>query len=181
MYRMGSQIEDLVGMRIRNLRMKRRATLSETAAAVGVSESLLSRIENGHRRPAPELIERLAAFYGVSVDELLATESALTDEPVARVHSETAWPVTRRVHEFDSGTGTLVLAELAVTTALSQLRQDLASDDHVERYRACRSLAKLASQPLELLHEVCGSDDDPMVREATRQLLATLLEAYGTE
>lgn len=180
MYRMTTQIEDLVGMRIRSLRTDRHATLSETAHAVGVSESLLSRIENGHRRPAADLVERLAAFFEVSVDDIASTADVAT-QPAHRAHGETAWHMTRRAHEFDSGTGTLVLADMALNTALRQLRDDLASEDHVERYRACRSLAKLASQPLELLHEVCGCDDDPMVREATRQLLSTLLEAYGAE
>jgi hypothetical protein len=70
------------------------------------------------------------------------------------------------------------LADLAIATALGQLRESLGSEDHVERYRASRALAKLASQPLELLHHVSADDPDPMVREATRQLMATLVEAY---
>lgn len=177
MYRMSVEFEDLLGTRIRSLRTSRHSTLSETAHAVGVSESLLSRIENGHRRPAPELVQRLAAHFGVDAGELASTEPA-TRTP-ARAPHETSWPMAGPARASESGTGTLVLADIAVTTALRQLKQDLESDDHVERYRACRALAKLASQPLEVLNDVCRQDSDPMVREATRQLLATLLEAYG--
>lgn len=179
MYRVSIETEDLVGLRIRNLRLDGRQTLAQTAQAAGVSESLLSRIENGHRRPARALVERLAQHFSVSVEDLVGADQVSQSRPVRTVsHGATAWPLGGSVRDDESAAGALVLADLAITTALGQLRQTLRSDDHVERYRACRALAKLASQPLSLLHDVSASDPDPMVREASRQLLRTLVEAY---
>ena len=170
-----------MGLRIRSLRLDAHQTLAETASATGVSESLLSRIENGHRRPARCLLERLAEHFSVAIDEL-ATDD---DPPVARAAIprpyETSWPLASGTNHEPSGGGALVLADLAIATALGQLRSSLGSNDHVERYRAVRALAKLASQPLEVLHEVRRSDPDPTVREATRQLLQTLVEAYAEQ
>lgn len=178
MYRMAMENGDLVGLRIRNARLEARETLALTAEAVGVSESLLSRIENGHRRPSHDLIERLAGHFSVGIDDLTTSEETPV-EPAAARRVETAWPMGAPGGAADDPvTGALVLANLAVSTALEQLRPALKSDDHVERYRACRSLAQLASQPLELLRDVSERDGDPMVREAARQLLHTLWEAY---
>jgi len=177
MYRMSLETESLVGLHIRNLRTEARETLAQTAAAAGISESLLSRIENGHRRPARGLLERLAAHFSVPIDDFTMPEPASVPRRM-RGATETSWPMGTAPLGEHSATGALVLADLAIATALGQLRETLRSEDHVERYRACRALAKLASQPLELLHHVSIDDPDPMVREATRQLLSTLVEAY---
>jgi len=177
MYRMRMGTEDLVGLRIRNLRLDARETLAQTAQATGVSESLLSRIENGHRRPAGLLLERLSAHFSVPLESFAADVVPLPARPARRV-SETAWPLGGTMRVDASAAGALVLADLAISTALGQLREALEGGDHVDRYRASRSLAGLASQPLEMLHDVCLRDTDPMVREAARQLLDTLVEAY---
>jgi len=168
---------DLLGLRLRNLRLEARETLAQTAAATGVSESLLSRIENGHRRPARPLLERLATHFSVDIEKLTEGADATTARPARRT-TQTSWPVGVSAGAETTTAGTLVLADVAIATALGSLRESLRGNDHVERYRACRALANLASQPFELLHEVSLRDDDPTVREATRQLLSTLVEAY---
>jgi transcriptional regulator with XRE-family HTH domain len=60
-----------VGTRLRALRKKRGATLGQLADETGISESTLSRLESGGRRPTLELLLPLARFYRVPLDELV--------------------------------------------------------------------------------------------------------------
>ncbi|GAB3456719.1 XRE family transcriptional regulator [Streptomonospora sediminis] len=79
---------DSVGPRLRALRRKRGTTLTDLAAATGISVSTLSRLESGARRPTLELLLPLAREHGVTLDELV--DAPPTGDP--RVHLR---PVTR--------------------------------------------------------------------------------------
>lgn len=68
---------DAVGPRLRALRKQRGMTLADLSTATGTSESTLSRLESGGRRPTLELLLPLARVYGVP----LTTSSA----PLERV------------------------------------------------------------------------------------------------
>jgi transcriptional regulator with XRE-family HTH domain len=46
-------------------------TLTGVAAATGMSTSILSRLENGRRRPSLELVLPLAHVYRVPLDDLV--------------------------------------------------------------------------------------------------------------
>lgn len=61
-----------LGRRIRNARLAVGLTQSQLAAG-DVSATLLSRIEDGQRRPSVNLLEAMAPRLGVALDELLAT------------------------------------------------------------------------------------------------------------
>lgn len=71
-----------VGPRLRALRRRGGTTLTELAAATGISTSTLSRLESGHRRPTLELLLPLARVHGVPIDELVGAPP--TGDP--RVH-----------------------------------------------------------------------------------------------
>ncbi|MCC8249280.1 helix-turn-helix domain-containing protein [Saccharothrix luteola] len=71
-----------VGPRLRALRRARGVTLAELSEATGVSESTLSRLESGRRRPNLELLLPLARAHGVPLDELVGAPP--TGDP--RVH-----------------------------------------------------------------------------------------------
>jgi transcriptional regulator with XRE-family HTH domain len=58
------QVLDAVGPRLRALRKQRGLTLADLSAATGTSESTLSRLESGGRRPTLELLLPLARVYG---------------------------------------------------------------------------------------------------------------------
>ncbi|MFK4599595.1 transcriptional regulator with XRE-family HTH domain [Streptomyces pristinaespiralis] len=60
-----------VGPRLRALRRDRGITLADLAATTGVSESTLSRLESGQRRPSLELLLPLARIYDVPLDDLV--------------------------------------------------------------------------------------------------------------
>jgi transcriptional regulator with XRE-family HTH domain len=88
-----------VGPRLRDLRRRRRTTLTELSAATGISVSTLSRLESGQRRPTLELLLPLARAHGVPIDELVGAPP--TGDP--RVHMRpirrngmTMVPLTRR-------------------------------------------------------------------------------------
>ncbi|MYY09525.1 helix-turn-helix domain-containing protein [Streptomyces sp. SID4919] len=97
---------DAVGPRLRALRRDRGITLADLAATTGVSESTLSRLENGQRRPSLELLLPLARIHDVPLDDLVGAPR--TGDP--RIHLKpvrrfgmTFVPLSRRpggVHAF---------------------------------------------------------------------------------
>ncbi|MGC9497795.1 helix-turn-helix domain-containing protein [Streptomyces sp. WG7] len=101
-----NEVLDSVGPRLRALRRDRGITLADLAATTGVSESTLSRLENGQRRPSLELLLPLARTYDVPLDDLVGAPR--TGDP--RIHLKpirrfgmTFVPLSRRpggVHAF---------------------------------------------------------------------------------
>lgn len=90
---------DAVGPRLRALRSTRGATLAQVSGETGISESTLSRLEGGGRKPTLELLLPLAKAYGVALDELVGAPE--TGDPRIRfkpVHrgGRTYVPLTRR-------------------------------------------------------------------------------------
>ena len=60
-----------VGTRLRRIRAQRGVTLTDLAAATGISKSTLSRLESGQRRPSLELLLPISAAHQVPLDELV--------------------------------------------------------------------------------------------------------------
>lgn len=87
------------GPRLRALRRQRDTTLTELAAATGISASTLSRLESGGRRPTLELLLPLARAHGVTLDELVGApptgDPRINLRPVSR-GGTTMLPLTRR-------------------------------------------------------------------------------------
>ncbi|WP_405594867.1 XRE family transcriptional regulator [Streptomyces sp. NBC_01410] len=88
-----------VGPRLRELRRERGITLAALAETTGISESTLSRLESGGRRPNLELLLPLARAYGVPLDELVGAphtgDPRVHLRPVRR-YGMTFVPLTRR-------------------------------------------------------------------------------------
>jgi transcriptional regulator with XRE-family HTH domain len=80
--KMDDDVLDAVGPRLRALRRDRGITLANLAATTGVSESTLSRLESGQRRPSLELLLPLARIYDVPLDDLVGAPR--TGDP--RIH-----------------------------------------------------------------------------------------------
>jgi transcriptional regulator with XRE-family HTH domain len=102
---------DTLGSYIRRARSARKVTLRQLAAAVGVTPSYLSDIENDRRVPSEEVLERLAAELALDLDELLARRGRLdyeTEEYLKR--SPAAVRLFRRIAQ--QGLGEAELAEL---------------------------------------------------------------------
>ncbi len=60
-----------VGPRLKRARAQRGVTLTELAAATGISKSTLSRLEAGQRRPSLELLLPIAQAHQMPLDELV--------------------------------------------------------------------------------------------------------------
>ena len=60
-----------VGPRLKRLRVRRGITLTELAAATGISKSTLSRLETGQRKPSLELLLPIAQAHQVPLDEIV--------------------------------------------------------------------------------------------------------------
>lgn len=60
-----------VGPRLKRVRTQRNVTLTELAAATGISKSTLSRLESGQRKPSLELLLPIAAAHQIPLDELV--------------------------------------------------------------------------------------------------------------
>lgn len=76
------EVLQAVGPRLRAVRVKRDATLTQLSAATGISVSTLSRLESGGRRPTLELLLPLARALKVPLDELIGAPA--TDDPRVR-------------------------------------------------------------------------------------------------
>jgi transcriptional regulator with XRE-family HTH domain len=167
--------DEMSGIRLKNIRLMRGLRIVDVAAAVSVSASLLSRIECGKRQMHAPLLERLAECLQVDAEDL-AGPSVPTLPLSNRV--EYHWPLAISDSSGDQHLESTQMADLALTAAM---RDTLAMTDGAsatERFRACKSLAALASRPLEALLTISKDDDDPIVRQAAGQLLGTLNEAY---
>jgi transcriptional regulator with XRE-family HTH domain len=60
-----------VGPRLKRARAQRDVTLTELAAATGISKSTLSRLEAGQRRPSLELLLPIAQAHQIPLGELV--------------------------------------------------------------------------------------------------------------
>jgi transcriptional regulator with XRE-family HTH domain len=67
-------IEVDLGARIRALRLARRGTLRQLAAAAGVTESFLSQVERGVASPSIASVQRIARALGATIAELFAAD-----------------------------------------------------------------------------------------------------------
>ena len=84
-----SEIEDVlaaVGARLRQVRTGRGVTLTELAAATGISKSTLSRLEAGQRKPSLELLLPIAQAHGVALDELV--DAPMVGDPRIRMRPQ---------------------------------------------------------------------------------------------
>lgn len=66
-----------IAMRIKDLREKRGLHQKEVAAVLGISQSAYSDWENGHTAFTAVALDRLAEFYGVTLDEFLHADRAV--------------------------------------------------------------------------------------------------------
>jgi len=61
---------EVLGHRLRALRVDQRETLSETAGRAGISPQYLSEVERGRKEPSSEMIAALAGALGTTLAEL---------------------------------------------------------------------------------------------------------------
>lgn len=87
------ELESLVRKRIRALRVAQGWSLGELAGRANVSQSTLSRIENGQRRLALDQLVTLARALDTSLDQLVETASddVISNPVIDSAHSMMRW------------------------------------------------------------------------------------------
>lgn len=89
-----------VGPRLRSLRLQRDVTLTELAAATGISKSTLSRLESGQRKPSLELLLPIAQAHRIPLDELVGSpeigDPRIRLKPEKRGGGRIVVPLTRQ-------------------------------------------------------------------------------------
>lgn len=68
---------EVLGTRLRRLRLRRGETLAETAQKAGISPQYLSEIERGRKEPSSEMIAAVAGALGANLLDL--TEQVVLD------------------------------------------------------------------------------------------------------
>ncbi|MFI6348653.1 helix-turn-helix domain-containing protein [Streptomyces sp. NPDC050560] len=88
-------LDSLVRKRIRALRLAQGWSLEELAGRARLSQSSLSRIENGRRRLALDQLLTLARALDTSLDQLVetATEDVVSHPTVDAAHGRMSWPM----------------------------------------------------------------------------------------
>jgi transcriptional regulator with XRE-family HTH domain len=89
------ELDSLVRKRIRALRVAQGWSLEELATRANVSQSTLSRIENGQRRLALDQLVTLARVLDTSLDQLVETASddVVISPRIDAAHGLMRWPV----------------------------------------------------------------------------------------
>ncbi|MBY8880097.1 helix-turn-helix domain-containing protein [Actinacidiphila acidipaludis] len=88
-------LDSLVRKRIRALRVAQGLSLEELATRARLSQSTLSRIENGQRRLALDSLVTLARALDTSLDQLVetATDDVIANPTIDAAHGWMRWPV----------------------------------------------------------------------------------------
>lgn len=88
-----------IAKNIKKLRAERRLMQKEVANAIGVHPSNYSKMEKGERELGIEVIDKLAKFFGLTIDELVHPTSKLPKE--VRVEDKTANEKVQLISQLD--------------------------------------------------------------------------------
>lgn len=137
---------------IRKCRKERGLTQEELARYLGVSAPAVNKWEKGLSYPDITLLPVLAAYFNLSVDELLGYEPQMTKEGIKRLYHELAGRFSREPYE-------VVRAEC---------------DEYIKKYHACFPL--LLQMAVLLLNHFQLAPNPPGVLEEVLHLLDSVIE-----
>lgn len=81
----GENLRLILGLKLRQFRLKKGYALKDVAERTGLSVSFLSEIEKGKKYPKPEKIMQLAQALDVTFDDLVSLKLDEDLDPVARI------------------------------------------------------------------------------------------------
>ena len=84
---------EVLGQRLRALRLDQRETISETAGRAGISPQYLSEIERGRKEPSSEMIAALAGALGTTLTGLTEQVASELREQRGTTASAASGPV----------------------------------------------------------------------------------------
>ena len=88
-----------VGDNIKRLREDRRIKQQEIADLIGMHRSNYSKIESGQREISVAALDKIARFFGVTVDELIHMENDIPKE--VQIEDKTIAEQIRLIQELD--------------------------------------------------------------------------------
>ena len=100
---MVAKSEHEVGPRLRAAREARGITLRRLSKSVGISASALSQIETSRSRPSVSTLYRLVSELGLSLDELLGSDSGWSASSTARPARTFTFSAARGMAKQDAG------------------------------------------------------------------------------
>jgi len=65
--------------KLEQLRKERNLSQSKLGFAIGINPNLISQIERGWRKPYPKLLQSLAAYFGVPIEEIANPDGTLKE------------------------------------------------------------------------------------------------------
>ncbi|MFM2395160.1 MAG: hypothetical protein RLZZ546_3143 [Bacteroidota bacterium] len=84
---------------IKRLREEKGVLQKEIASITGLGISHYSKIENGQREASVELLDKLAKYYGISIDQIVHMENGIPKE--ITLEDKTANEQARLIAELD--------------------------------------------------------------------------------
>jgi transcriptional regulator with XRE-family HTH domain len=89
-----------IGMVLRDLREKKGLGIKTVGKELAVSYSYLSKIENGHRTPNNEFLQRLSNLYEVDSEELIALIAGLPPDiqTIIQTHGKDVFALLRDLY-----------------------------------------------------------------------------------
>lgn len=178
-----------IGRRLRHLRQESGRTLGEVAAAVDMSSSALSLIENGKREPRLSVLTALAAELGVQLSDILAAappsrraalEIKLERAQRTPVYQASGLPVVRVGPRLPSEA---LEALVGMHEALAQARSEhAATPEHARRANAAlrarmravdNYFGEIESEASKLVRDA-GHNGGPVSRIAVDRMAAHL-------
>jgi transcriptional regulator with XRE-family HTH domain len=89
-----------IGDTLRGLREKKGLGIKTVGKELDISYSYISKVENGHRLPNQEFIERLSALYGADSEELLAKMAELPPDiqSIVQTHGKDVFELLRSLY-----------------------------------------------------------------------------------
>ena len=84
---------------IKRLREEKGLLQKQIASEMGLGISHYSKIENGQREASVELLDKLARFYGITIDQIVRMETDVPKE--ISVEDKTASEQVRLIAELD--------------------------------------------------------------------------------
>lgn len=94
-----TSINELVGARLRELRVMAGVTQAELGRMVGLSRPSVTNIEKGRQQVSVELLVELAAALGVSPENLIPLSDGPASPAIGSYTSELTEEETRWVHQ----------------------------------------------------------------------------------
>ena len=89
-----------LGKNIKKIREQKGLMQKEVASAAGLQASNYSKIESGQRDISVEALDKIAIFFGMTVDEVIHIEDAKTPAPV-KVEDKTANEKVQLISQLD--------------------------------------------------------------------------------